>query len=68
MDDQPSSRNTSLQPTMGVGRPFWLINLCHAKISVFFRSRLYHDIRPAVASELGFGTEYEDHHNAKTGL
>jgi hypothetical protein len=53
---------------MGVGRPFWLINLCHAKISVFFRSRLYHDIRPAVASELGFGTEYEDHHNAKTGL
>src|ERR1700684_3737739 len=31
LDDQPSSRTTSLQPTMGVGRPFRRIDLCHAK-------------------------------------
>ena len=31
LDDQPSSRTPSLQPTMGVGRPFWRIDLCHAK-------------------------------------
>ena len=31
MDDQPSSRTTSLQPTMGVGRPFRRIDLRHAK-------------------------------------
>ena len=31
MDDQPSSRTTSLQPTMGVGRPFRRIDRCHAK-------------------------------------
>ena len=31
LDDQTSSRTTSLQPTMGVGRPFRRIDLCHAK-------------------------------------
>jgi len=31
LDDQPSSRTTSLQPTMGVGRPFRRIDLRHAK-------------------------------------
>ena len=31
LDDQPSSRTTSLQPTMGVGRPLRRIDLCHAK-------------------------------------
>ena len=31
LDDQPSSRTTSLQPTMGVGRPFWRIDLCQTK-------------------------------------
>ena len=31
LDDQPSSRTTSLQPTMGVRRSFRRIDLCHAK-------------------------------------
>ena len=31
LDDQPSSRTTSLQPTMGVGCPFRRIDLCHPK-------------------------------------
>src|ERR1700677_5167172 len=31
LDDQPSSRTTSLQPTMGVRRPLRRIDLCHTK-------------------------------------
>jgi len=31
LDDQPSSRTTSLQPPMSVGRPFRRIDLCHTK-------------------------------------
>jgi hypothetical protein len=31
LDDQPSSRTASPQPTMGVGRPFRRIELCYAK-------------------------------------
>jgi hypothetical protein len=31
LDDQPSSRTASRQPTVGAGRPFRRIDLCHAK-------------------------------------